>query len=195
MNTVGAMANKEKVRVKSVGYTMSGDQLGRALAEAKKRRKHGDKKRAEAKKKRDQGEKAEFSDLLGDKDKPEIVNEFNGACAELVFALLAGVEPIFTKDCDYDCVVDKNNVDVKQDSYNYGLCVLCNKVGKDIDIFVLAIGTAPHFEICGWANYDDIIQRKNIIKKKSGLNYHLPVQALRPIDTLLINVRYRWIMI
>ena len=145
-------------------------------------------RRARSDEKRKDGGQASYPDLLNKYAKdPEKVREVNGAACEIALAALARVLAIFGKNkSDHDCVIHGLRADAKQATSCYGLAALCNKVDKNIDIFVLGIGRLPTFHFCGWAHFDELVREENITDKlQSGLNYVLPIQRLRQMDELL----------
>jgi hypothetical protein len=104
--------------------------------------------------------------------------EFDGVCAELAFARLAGVDPILSPKRvrgSADCILhDGQRVDVKHTRHDDGMLLAWGiHTNRGVDLFVLMTGTPPRLTFRGYAATADLIDVANIRNLGKGDCYAL----------------------
>lgn len=101
-----------------------------------------------------------------------------GACAEMAYA--KAMKTYWSHSVNtFRSAPDVGNIQVRSTrNVSYGLA--CTDRDSDRDIFVLVVGSAPNYEIVGWASGSDVKTGGTI----QGNLYVLPKSMLYPMNML-----------
>jgi len=125
--------------------------------------------------------------------------------AEVAMCLWAGFDPMYSvrwlhADSGYDVAWFTVRIDVKQTRHYYGRLIwsigrndLLASGKKDFDVMVLACGTIPEFDLCGWITKHKFLANHRVADGSNGLTkgtWFMEQDELREMDELPAAVEW-----
>ena len=109
------------------------------------------------------------------------VLQANSKAGEVAFCLWAGFDPLYSvrwrhADRGYDVVWFTVRIDVKQTAYRKGCLIwpigknhLLDNRKKEFDVLVLATGSIPEFDLCGWTTKAEFLKNHHVADGSNGM--------------------------
>lgn len=110
--------------------------------------------------------------------------DIEGACAEVACAKALGV--YFSYGVNTFSLPDVGKRVQVRYTENPNNCLIIRDRDGDDDIFILVVGSAPKYTVCGWT-YGKDGKNKEFLKDANNIHkpaYFIPRKALRPISEL-----------
>jgi hypothetical protein len=113
--------------------------------------------------------------------------DLDGIGAEMAAAKALNVYPDLSTEPragGHDLIANGKRVDVKATRYKSGhLLAAVAKSASAADVYMLAVGEFPEYELVGWAYADDLLSIDNLTDLGHGQTYAMAQHQLRPLRT------------
>ncbi len=113
--------------------------------------------------------------------------DVDGFAAELAFCKAMNLHPdlsVVNQSLTHDCVArNGKTIDVKTTRYESGrLLVTPNKKESQTQLYVLVVGTAPAFNVIGYASKEEVFADRNYRELNGRWSYIMEQSQLRPFN-------------